>query len=260
MRRKLLTPFFSRRSIERIEPVLRASLSKFLNSLVTAHNEDTVVELIDRLQGLTGDVITQYAYGSDYKLQEAKNIGRGIVKVVQEGTDVIHFHRFFPPFGRFLRMIPACFMAKFFPARLAVYDLLDGVRKQSLEALKQNHMSIPPEKRTMFHSLTSPEVPPEERTLQRLQDEGLVLFAAGTETTATTLSVAIFYILNDKSVLRNLRNELDQIMPSPQDSPAWRHLEKLPYLVRSRCLPQIPSLMTDFPSPQLLMKPYAFLA
>ncbi|KAK2763881.1 hypothetical protein FQN54_009499 [Arachnomyces sp. PD_36] len=230
LRRKLLNPFFSRRSIERIEPMLRESLDKFLNSLVVAHKENTVLELIDRLQGLTGDVITQYAYGSNYHLQDSKNIGRGIVKVVQEGTDIIHFHRFFPPFGRLLRSIPSFFMARVFPARLAVYELLDGVKESSLEALRQNDMYIPVEKRTMFHALTGPDAPPEEKTLERLQDEGLVLFAAGTETTATALSVAIFYLLNDKSVHQKLRNELDQIMPTPTARPTWRELEKLPYL------------------------------
>ncbi|CBF87384.1 protein CYP58D1 [Aspergillus nidulans FGSC A4] len=231
IRRKLLTFFFSRRSIERLEPVVHESLSKFLDSLVAAYKEDTVVDLIDRLQGLTGDVITQYAYGNSYGLQEPQNIGRGITKVVQEGTTQIHLHRFFPFFERLLRVVPKWFMAQMLPARAAIYDLLNGVREQSIEALKQRDMSAPPPKKTtMFHALTAPEVPPEERTLQRLQDEGLVLFAAGTETTATILGVALFHILNNKEVHRKLRNELDQELPTPQAGTTWRQLEKLPYL------------------------------
>ncbi|KAL6234061.1 hypothetical protein BDW75DRAFT_241444 [Aspergillus navahoensis] len=231
MRRKLLTSFFSRRSIEKLEPVVHQSLSKFLDSLVAAYKEDAVVDLIDRLQGLTGDVITHYAYGSSYGLQEPQNIGRGITKVVQEGTTKIHLHRFFPFFERLLRLVPNWFMAQLLPARAAIYDLLDGVKEQSIEALRQRDVSAtPPEKTTMFHALTAPEVPPEERTLQRLQDEGLVLFAAGTETTATTLGVALFHILNNKAIHQKLRNELDQELPTPQTRATWRQLEKLPYL------------------------------
>ncbi|KAL4982116.1 cytochrome P450 [Aspergillus falconensis] len=231
IRRKLLTSFFSRRSIERLEPVVHKSLAKFLDGLAAAYKEDAVVDLIDRLQGLTGDVITQYAYGNSYGLQEPQNIGRGITKVVQEGTTKIHLHRFFPFFERLLRLVPKWFMAQLLPARAAIYDLLDGVREQSIEALRQRDMSVaPPEKATMFHALTAPEVPPEERTLQRLQDEGLVLFAAGTETTATTLGVALFHILNDRSIHQKLRRELDQELPTPQTKATWRQLEKLPYL------------------------------
>ncbi|PYI35364.1 cytochrome P450 [Aspergillus indologenus CBS 114.80] len=234
IRRRILTSFFSRRSIEGIEPTIQRSLQKFLNALRTAHSEDKVLDLIDRLQGLTGDLITQYAYGNSYELQEEENIGKGIVKVVQEGTDQIHLHRFFPVMGALLRLIPKWFMARVFPARARVYDLLEGVREQSLAAL-DSRSAAPgagggPKTTTMFHALTDPDVPPEERTLKRLEDEGLVLFAAGTETTATTLSVAIFHILNDPAVLSKLRTELKQIMPTPHHPVTWRQLEKLPYL------------------------------
>ncbi|KAH2404276.1 hypothetical protein KXV44_006304 [Aspergillus fumigatus] len=230
MRRKLLNNFFSRRSIENIEPVIHNSLSRFLDGLTTAYKEGSVVELIDRLQGLTGDVITEYAYGENYGLQDPENYGKGIVKVVQEGTDQIHFFRFFPLVSQLLRIIPSWFMGQVFPARAAIYQLLDGVRKQSILALQQKNVSTAPQWMTIFQALTAPEVPPEERNLQRLQDEGLVLFAAGTETTATTLAVALFYILNDKRVLSKLRRELEQIMPTPQHPTTWRELEKLPYL------------------------------
>ncbi|GIK06086.1 hypothetical protein Aspvir_010204 [Aspergillus viridinutans] len=230
MRRKLLTNFFSRRSIEKIEPVIHESLSTFLDGLMRAYKEGSVVELIDRLQGLTGDVITQYAYGESYGLQDPKNFGKGIVKVVQEGTEEIHLHRFFPIIQRSLRLVPSVFMTRIFPARAAMYDLLGGVRNKSIEVLQQKDTSNPPERMTMFHALTAPEVPPEERTLNRLEDEGLVLFAAGTETTATTLGVALFYILNDPTVLTKLRGEVDQVMPTPQSLATWRQLEKLPYL------------------------------
>lgn len=233
MRRKLLNNFFSRRSIENIEPVIHNSLSRFLDGLTTAYKEGSVVELIDRLQGLTGDVITEYAYGENYGLQDPENYGKGIVKVVQEGTDQIHFFRFFPLVSQLLRIIPSWFMGQVFPARAAIYQLLDGVRKQSILALQQKNVSTAPQRMTIFQALTAPEVPPEERNLQRLQDEGLVLFAAGTETTATTLAVALFYILNDKRVLSKLRRELEQIMPTPQRPTTWRELEKLPYLVRT---------------------------
>ncbi|PIG82152.1 benzoate 4-monooxygenase cytochrome P450 [Aspergillus arachidicola] len=218
------------RSIERIEPVIHESLSKFLDSLITAYEEDSVVELIDRLQALTGHVITQYAYGENYGLHEPQNIGKGIVKVVQEGTEQIHLHRFFPLIQRFLRLIPSFFMTQLFPARAAMYDLLHGVRKKSIEVLQQKDVCTPAERTTMFHALTAPEVPPEERTLQRLEDEGLVLFAAGTETTATTLGVAIFHIFSDPTVLAKLRKELEQVMPTPEGLATWRELEKLPYL------------------------------
>ncbi|OGM44636.1 hypothetical protein ABOM_007463 [Aspergillus bombycis] len=88
-------------------------------------------------------------------------------------------------------------------------------------------MSLP---NTVFTSLIDQSLPPEERTLDRLQDEGYVLLAAGTETTSWTLSVTLFYLLSNKKFLLRLHEELKLVMPKPNHVPDLFELETLPLL------------------------------
>ena len=63
-------------------------------------------------------------------------------------------------------------------------------------------------------------------------DEGFILIGAGGETTAQTLAVVTFHLLNNPETMLELRAELDKIMPDPKISVPWQTLEQLPYLVR----------------------------
>ncbi|OKO97830.1 hypothetical protein PENSUB_9756 [Penicillium subrubescens] len=83
----------------------------------------------------------------------------------------------------------------------------------------------------MYDRLINEAVPCEERTLGRIQDESSLVLAAGTETTGRILTVAIYYLSKDQSILRKLRAELKTVLPSPTASVTWVQLEQLPYLL-----------------------------
>ena len=63
-------------------------------------------------------------------------------------------------------------------------------------------------------------------------DEGFILVGAGGETTAQTLAVLTFHLLNNPESLLELRAELDKVMPDPESSVPWQTLEQLPLMVR----------------------------
>jgi len=92
-----------------------------------------------------------------------------------------------------------------------------------------------PEKmhKTIFEELRDSDLPPQEKTTERLMDEGLILTGAGGETTAQTLTVLSFHLLSNPEVLKKLRAELKQVMPDPNLSVPWQKLEQLPYMVNS---------------------------
>lgn len=76
-------------------------------------------------------------------------------------------------------------------------------------------------------------MPPKERTRCRLEDEGLLLLLAGTETTARVLATAAFYIYQNKALVTKLREELRPVMPTPTTELSWTQLEQLRYLVHT---------------------------
>lgn len=86
--------------------------------------------------------------------------------------------------------------------------------------------------RTIFEELRDSTLPPQEKSVERLMDEGFILIGAGGETTAQTLAVLTFHLLNNPLVLQKLQTELDTAMPDPSRPMSWQQLEQLPYLVR----------------------------
>jgi len=83
---------------------------------------------------------------------------------------------------------------------------------------------------TIFHELRDSDLPPSEKTMPRLADEGNILIGAGSETTAQVLAVLSFHLLDNPSILAKLREELDGVMPTVTTEVKWTQLEQLPYL------------------------------
>ena len=84
---------------------------------------------------------------------------------------------------------------------------------------------------TVFYEMAHDEkVSPEEKSLDRLTDEGVLFIVAGNETTGNALSVITFHVLNTPHILGRLKAELATAIPDPDTITLWRDLEKLPYL------------------------------
>jgi hypothetical protein len=84
--------------------------------------------------------------------------------------------------------------------------------------------------RSIFHELRDSILPPEEKTIDRLCDEGQILTGAGTKMTAATLYYITFYLLSDRKILDALRAELRAVMPTPRCPVSVTKLKQLPYL------------------------------
>ena len=85
----------------------------------------------------------------------------------------------------------------------------------------------PTGKESVYDSvLDSPVLPPAEKTLLRLEQEGALLVLAGTESPSKSLNVIFYHLLNNPSMLDKLRAELSAV-PKPT---SWTQPERLQYL------------------------------
>lgn len=91
---------------------------------------------------------------------------------------------------------------------------------------------------TIFHELLNSDLPPWEKSLERLWQDGQVVVGAGADTTANALTVTTFHLLDNPDKLQRLKSELETLMPDPCSPVKLRELEQLPYMVCSlaRCL------------------------
>lgn len=85
---------------------------------------------------------------------------------------------------------------------------------------------------TVFHGIYQSSLPIEEKSLNRLSQEGLVMIVAGSESTSRTLMLATYYLLTTPSAMASLKKELLEVMPDPSIVPPVKVLEVLPWLVR----------------------------
>lgn len=84
---------------------------------------------------------------------------------------------------------------------------------------------------SVFGALLTSDLPPSEKSVERLTDEGFSLFAAGTETVSWALSVITYHLFANPELLEKVTAEVTQaIDPISGELPSWNTLEKLPYL------------------------------
>ena len=97
-----------------------------------------------------------------------------------------------------------------------------------IEGRNQNYKEV--EHPTIFHTVLESDLPPSEKSAERLIDEAQTIVAAGLLTTSWALSVASFHIISDTQIFECLRNELVKAIPDPLQHLKWPDLERLPYL------------------------------
>ena len=85
----------------------------------------------------------------------------------------------------------------------------------------------------VFRTIRNSALPPHEKNLDRLAQEGSTVIIAGGESTSRMLELGVFYILTNPSVLARLQEEAAKAMPDVSKTPSTKSLEDIPYLVRA---------------------------
>lgn len=83
---------------------------------------------------------------------------------------------------------------------------------------------------TIFHEILQSKRPEQEKSKQCLFDEAQTIVSAGVETTAWTMSVAMFYLLSNLETMNKLKRELKDAWKDPSTPLDLATLESLPYL------------------------------
>lgn len=214
--------------------------------------EEAVVDVGAAMTALTLDVISEYCYGECYDCLRDPAFAPEWKRAMQGGFESTNVTKHFVWLLRLVNTLPAWLAVRMNPdiaifvqwrSRLsaqarAIYAEqqqqqqqqagLDKDKKKDEEKEVEDKENQPRPK-TIFHGIMQADLPPAEKTADRLADEAFVLLVAGAETTARTLCVILCNLLSSPSVLTRLRAELDPVMKQPQLPPS-RVLEELPLL------------------------------
>lgn len=232
LRRSVMNQFFSKRSVTKLEPIIQDKADKLAERFKEAHASGTPLKLEYGFSALTADVITHYCYGKSYRYLEDQFPENDLRDAFGGLFLLNHILYFFPPLCALLNNLPPILM-QFIDSKSSVMSYLRArLHKQSRETLDRSGMLGSGDRETIFDALLDPSLPPSEKTIERLSEEGLILLGAGSETTANTMALGAYHLTRNKPVLEKLRAELKQVMNSPDSRPSWSELEQLPYLVR----------------------------
>ena len=227
-RRGLLNSFFSKQSVMELSPLMHEKVSKLMQRFEKSYQDDKVLQLGDAFAAFTADLISQYSWGVSSGFLEDENFRNDFRQAANEMAAFMHVYLFFPILSTIAKNMPRWLLSRIKPNATSVLDMQATVAQQSTSQRKPT----PTSRKTIFDGLSDPSVPPEERTPSRLEDEGLIVLLAGTETTARALATAAFYIYQNKLLITKLREELRPVMPTSTTKASWVQLEQLPYLVR----------------------------
>lgn len=234
-RRAALNPFFSKRNIQQLEPMIMEKVNRLLDRLGKAFVEGEVVNLSYATAALTMDVISSYALGADV----------GNLKRADWGKDWLDAFRLvgqFRPIGRqfkwFINMsatVSPDIVQIFNPRQAFVMRKLNYPMESIRQAIRDRDEDGKPSQdkpstnsKTIFQDIIDSNLPPSEKSAGRLNAEAGLMVGAGTETTARSLSVTIFYLLENPSTLQRLRSEFKKLQTHDF---SVADLEGMPYFV-----------------------------
>jgi cytochrome P450 len=235
-RRGYLASFFSKQSIYGIEFLIQEKINILVTRVAEDYRHDKPIDAYHLFSALTADVISHYSYGESFGLLNTPDYSGKSVEGTNSMLKAFHIMRFFP----FLRKLPQWLARRLSDDVAGILDFqtyLQARAKETLEAPKTPDLS----KGTIFEALVGPSIPKQERTVQRVADEAMIVQLAGIDTTSRALTTGLYHLLREPRVLEKLKQELRTVIPRRNARPTLRQLEQLPYLVNVHRWPSVHS-------------------
>jgi len=213
--------------------MLKAKVEKLSARFEEIVKTQEIVRLDAAFMALTMDIICDYSFAHDRKYLDEPDFKlqwkHTLIGAFESGA----LGRQFPWLSPLMKRLPISVVSAINPSVGYLLDWQGGVKDQVIPILERtDDISKHGESsRTIFHTLRDSNLPAEEKTLQRLCDEGEILTGAGSETTAQATTRIMFYLKHVPGILEKLRNEVDQAIPDASKIPSWVKLQQLPYLV-----------------------------
>ena len=232
-RRAAMGPHFSKRSIQGLEPLIMEKVSKLVERFRMVSGTGKIVNMSAAYAALTMDVISRYSFGQSMGNLDKEDWGVAWIDMFHQGVQGHPIGRQYPWVFEFFVHLPPAVLVYLNPLSKIQVDFQTETKKEVRKVLAEGNEKAEGEYRTIFHEIQASDLPESEKGENRLTDEAFIFITAGTETTARTLAVISFHIMDNPDVLQLLREELKTVMPDPKSTVTSSTLENLPYLVSS---------------------------
>ncbi|KAI9769290.1 MAG: hypothetical protein M1839_003767 [Geoglossum umbratile] len=231
IRRAPLAPFFSRRMVTRLEDVIQSTVEKLCARIEEYRGTKKPIPINLAYRCFTTDVVTEYALSRSYGFLDTPDFSPDWFAAMMSFAEMGHLLCQFPSVLGLIKSIPPWLIKRMNPQMLESVKFQESIREQVVEVVNSPAGTF--DKRshpTIFHEMFNSDLPPREKDINRLWQEGQVVIGGGTETVGNALTVITFHLLSNPDMMRRLKQELAEVIPDVTDIPSWQRLEQLPYL------------------------------
>ncbi|KAF2014472.1 cytochrome P450 [Aaosphaeria arxii CBS 175.79] len=228
-RRAALNPMFSRRSILNFIHILERHIDTFATRINEFEARKEPLNLSHAFPALTGDIIMDYFFGFNYaqlKNPEFESFHEAFSKIGATG----HLATQFPAILPLMNAIPDSITEWLQPAAKPLLKFKRDQWDVVGRTLKGENVKTNDAKKTIFQEILTSRLPDEDKSHRRLADEAQIVVGGGVETTAFTLSIASFHIINTPRIYERLHADLVAAFPNRAAPLDLVKLESLPYL------------------------------
>lgn len=229
-RRAILSPYFSKRAVSGLEPIINERLEVLCSRVRETVAQGTAIDLTSAFSAFTADVVTHHFYGSHQDFLSTKDFHFALKVALTALFDFYHLTRFLPVPGTTLKNIPLPILRKVNRNLSVVMDVRNTNKENIVKSLQSEKETQTKSKSVIVSALADRTVPAAEKTMDRMLDEGETIIFAGIDTTARSLSVAFYHLLNDQRHIQKMRTELDSLQKPTNEAWTTAELESLPYL------------------------------
>lgn len=125
LRRAPLSPFFSKRSVANLEPMIRGRVERMAERLTDAQKDGSVVNLGHMYAALTMDIITEYSYAKSYNCLDAPDFMRQWPDTIDAVSRASHLNKQFPWLLGIFQSMPRWMVAAMDPDMVRLIDFQD---------------------------------------------------------------------------------------------------------------------------------------
>ncbi|KAL2876592.1 hypothetical protein SGCOL_008170 [Colletotrichum sp. CLE4] len=221
--------YFSRVQIAKLEWVIHQDAQRLCDKFLRYQGRGPF-EAASAYSCFTADIVSDYCFGQPFGFLHQPDWEPNFKEAVYVMLQLIHIMRHFPWTTWLMEAVPLDVIRRLSSKMGALAEQSKVKMPEMVRQTKSAYEAgIKRDRTTVIHSLLESDLPPEEKTIKRLTGEATVMLAAGTETTASALSVCTYHLLRNPDLVEKIEAELLSVTTDPKQIPTWATLERLPY-------------------------------
>ncbi|KIX97850.1 uncharacterized protein Z520_06628 [Fonsecaea multimorphosa CBS 102226] len=254
--RDLFVQAFSKAQINGLEPLIHEKIAHFLHRLKDEADQNGTIELDLALNCLTADVTMYYCYQMSLDLLDAPRFRPNLIVDLHEFGPIVPFFWWqradFPRIGNIMNkvifsILPDNVVKAAFPAAASMKGMMavssieisfsfPAEDKKQCRDLISSLAQAPVDSKEVTSSIFRTALNPDREkgqyvaTPNELAADAVLMFLAGTDTTAHALTFGIWEMIKRPELWTRLRQEVTAVLPDTQSLASGRDLENLPFL------------------------------